>query len=103
MTTRRVLALLLPLAIACGDPAREDNLGQSSGPLEVTAQATDVGIEDAVFRRVDSHAYPLLTCPLGAPFVCRTDENALGWTCSELPCPPPEETLRYSNKSSRTS
>lgn len=86
-----MLELLLPLAIACGDPVApspEEELGRTSAPLDVTVPASELGIDDAVFRRVDSH--PVLTCPLQAPFICRTDENALGWSCSEIPCPPPE-------------
>ena len=88
-----MLELLVPLAIACGDPVREDNLGETSAPLDVTVPAQDVGIDDAIFQRVDSDSYPVLACPPEAPFICRT-ESAFGWTCSNLACPPPEETLR---------
>lgn len=88
-----MLELLLPLAIACGDPTRDEDLGETSAPLDVAAAAHDVGIDDAVFQRADSHSYPVLACPPEAPFICRT-EGAFGWTCSKLACPPPEDTLR---------
>jgi hypothetical protein len=88
MSARRMLELLFPFAIACGDPVREGDLGRSSAPLDVTVPADDLGLDDAIFRRVDS--YPVLTCPIDAPFVCRA-ENGIGWTCSDLACPPPEE------------
>ena len=83
-----MLELLLPLAIACGDPVREEELGRTAAPLDVTVPASELGLDDAIFRRVDS--YPVLGCPIDAPFVCRTDTNTLGWQCSNLPCPPPE-------------
>lgn len=93
MSVRRMLELMLPLAIACGDPVREDNLGESTTALDVTVPATELGIDDAVFQRVDSLSYPVLACPPDAPFVCRA-ESPLGWSCSNLACPPPEPELR---------
>ena len=88
-----MLELSVSLAIACGDPVREDNLGQASAPLDVTVPAQEIGIDDAIFQRVDSNSYPVLACPPEAPFICRT-EGPFGWTCSDLACPPPEDTLR---------
>lgn len=85
-----MLELLVPLAIACGDPAREEELGRTSAPLGVTVPATELGIDDAVFRRVDSS--PVLVCPPDAPFVCRA-ENAHGWACSEISCAPSCEKI----------
>lgn len=89
-----MLELLLPLALACGAPDRVDELGRpassTAAALDVTVPAAELGIDDAVFRRVDSH--PVLSCPPDAPFICRS-ENELGWTCSELACAPSCEKI----------
>jgi hypothetical protein len=94
MSARRMLELLFPLVIACGDPVSEEQVGKAAAALDVTVPASDLGIDDAVFRRIDSHDVPVLSCPPDAPFVCRTDEGSFGWECSQLACPPPEDTLR---------
>jgi hypothetical protein len=85
-----MLELLVSFAIACGDPVREDELGRTSAPLDVTVPAEEIGLDDAIFRRVDSH--PFLACPPDAPFICRA-ETALGWACSELSCAPSCEKI----------
>lgn len=85
-----MLELLVPLTIACGASATDDDVGRTSAPLDVTVPAVELGIDDAVFRRVDSH--PLLVCPPGTPFVCRS-ENEIGWACSELACAPSCEKI----------
>jgi hypothetical protein len=90
MNARRMLELLLPVAIACGAPAPDDDLGRTSSPLDVTVPATDLGLDDVVFRRLDSH--PQLVCPPDAPFICRA-ENAIGWECSEISCAPSCEKI----------
>ena len=87
-----MLELTFPFAIACGDPVREGDLGRSSAPLDVTVPARELGLDDAVFRRVDSYSFPELACPPDAPFVCRA-ENATGWACSELSCAPSCERI----------
>lgn len=92
MRSAAPLALFL-LVAACGDASdepRAEQLGRTSATLEVTTPASELGIDDLVFRRVDSQ--PLLTCPPDAPFVCRS-ENAAGWTCSELACAPSCEKI----------
>lgn len=85
-----MLELLSLLAIACGDPVDEGELGRASAPLDITVPAAELGIDDAIFRRVDSH--PVLACPPDAPFICRS-ENELGWACSELACAPSCEKI----------
>lgn len=85
-----MLELLVPMAIACGAPAEDGDLGRTSAALDVTVPATELGIDDTVFRRVDSRV--LLVCPPDAPFVCRA-ESAVGWACSELACAPSCEKI----------
>ena len=89
-----MLELLFPLVIACGDSVAVENVSTAAAPLDVTVPASDLGIDDAIFRRIDSHDVPVLACPPDAPFVCR-NESAFGWECSRLACPPPEDTLPH--------
>ena len=86
-----MLELMVVLSLACGDPVGED-VGTASAALDVTTPARDIGIDDAVFRRMDSNTQPMLVCPPDSPFVCRA-ENAAGWTCSELACTPSCERI----------
>lgn len=85
-----MLELLSLFAIACGDPVDDGDLGRSSAPLAITVPAAELGLDDAIFRRVDSRL--VLACPPDAPFVCRA-ENATGWACSELACAPSCEKI----------
>lgn len=91
MSARRMLELTIVMSIACGGTAGED-VGTASAALDVTRPARDIGIDDAIFRRVDSDSVPVLVCPPDSPFVCRA-ENAAGWTCSELSCVPTCERI----------
>jgi hypothetical protein len=90
MGARRMLELLVSFAVACGAPAGDEEIARTSSPLDVTVPATELGLDDAVFRRVDSHL--VLVCPPDSPFVCRS-ENTLGWACSELACAPSCEKI----------
>jgi hypothetical protein len=90
MAARRMLELLFLSAIACGDPAREDDVGRTASPLDVTVPASELGLEDAIFQKAESD--PLLLCPPHAPFICRA-ENDTGWACSEISCAPSCEKI----------
>lgn len=88
------LVLIFLSPIACGE-APDADVGRTASTataldVDVTTPASDIGIDDAIFRRVDTQ--PLIVCPPDTPFMCRS-QNAAGWSCSEVACAPSCEKI----------